>query len=129
MMSRKARRRKTASEERLAGGMSRRLRRSKTRASMGDWADRGAALSNVGLSARSEAAAVTARQIANRENRIWMTESSTGGTRGVGRSSGGGLRVRGHEVQVVSFRMGWRGKWVRLVNGFLGDCGRERMRN
>jgi hypothetical protein len=32
------------------------------------------ALSKVGLSARSEAAAVTARQIANRENRIWIAE-------------------------------------------------------
>src|ERR1035437_882700 len=75
MTSRKARRRNTASAERLAGWMSRRLRRSKTRASMGDCADRAAALSKVGLRARSAPtatpAAVTARKIATGDKRIW----------------------------------------------------------
>src|ERR1035441_3356694 len=56
--------------------MSRRLRRSKTRASMGDCADRGAGLSKVGLRARSAPVAapatVTARKIANRDKRIWI---------------------------------------------------------
>src|ERR1035441_1732444 len=78
MTSRKARRRKTASEERKAGWMSRRLRRSKTRASMGDCADRGAGLSKVGLRARSAPVAtpvaVTARKIANRDKRISIAE-------------------------------------------------------
>ena len=68
--------------------MSRRLRRSKTRASIGDCADRGAALSKVGLRARSEGAATAARQMANRENRIWMNKS-TDRTLWVERSSGG----------------------------------------
>src|ERR1039458_4699351 len=76
MTSRKARRRKTASELRLAGRISSRLSRSKTRASIGDCADRGAALSKVVLRARSApvAAAVAARKIANRENRIPIAE-------------------------------------------------------
>src|ERR1035437_9504764 len=78
MTSRKARRRNTASEARQAGWISRRLRRSKTRASMGDWAGRGAALSKVGLRARSAPAAtpaaLTARNIANRDKRIWIAE-------------------------------------------------------
>ena len=125
MMSRKARRRKTASEERLAGCMSRRFRRSKTRASMGDWADRGAALSKVGLSARSEAAAVTARQIANREDRIWMVESSTDRTRGVGRSSGGGPAGSWRWGASGFIGAAWQKKWVRLVNSTFGRA-RER---
>src|ERR1035441_1609445 len=62
--------------------MSRRVRRSKTRASMGDCADRGAGLSKVGLRARSApvaapatvTATVTARKIANRDKRIWIAE-------------------------------------------------------
>src|ERR1035441_32281 len=58
--------------------MSRRLRRSKTRASMGDCADRGAGLSKVGLRARSAPVAtpatVTARKIANGDKRIWIGE-------------------------------------------------------
>src|ERR1035438_208166 len=58
--------------------MSRRLRRSKTRASMGDCADRGAGLSKVGLRARSAPVAtpvaVTARKIANGDKRIWIAE-------------------------------------------------------
>src|ERR1035437_5754999 len=86
MTSRKARRRNTASAERLAGWMSRRLRRSKTRASMGDCADRAAALSKVGLRARSAptatpgatagatGGAVTARKIATGDKRIWIGE-------------------------------------------------------
>src|ERR1019366_9889237 len=78
MTSRKARRRKTASEERKAGWMSKRLRRSKTGASMGDCADRGAGLSKVGLRARSAPVAtpvaVTARKIANRDKRISIAE-------------------------------------------------------
>src|ERR1017187_6473978 len=78
MTSRKARRRKTASEERKAGWMSRRLRRSKTRGAMGDCADRGPGLSKVGLRARSAPVAtpvaVTARKIANGDKRIWIAE-------------------------------------------------------
>src|ERR1022692_442506 len=58
--------------------MSRRLRRSKTRASMGDCADRGAGLSKVGLRARSAPVAapatLTARKIANGDKRIWIAE-------------------------------------------------------
>src|SRR5450759_3562909 len=58
--------------------MSRRFRRSNTRASMGDSADSAAGLSKVGLRARSApatvTAAVTARKIANRDKRIWIAE-------------------------------------------------------
>src|ERR1035437_2777166 len=78
MTSKKARRRNTASEGRVAGGISRRVRRSNTRASMGDCADRAAALSKVGLRARSAPtatpAAVTARKIATGDKRIWRAE-------------------------------------------------------
>src|ERR1035438_3003669 len=76
--------------------MSKRLRRSKTRASMGDCADRGAGLSQDGLRARSAPVAtpatVTARKIANRDKRIWIAElvySSNPGGREV---SGNGTR-------------------------------------